>query len=229
MPKPWFTILLGGEVKQFATSRRVLIEAARLAQMAAHHHDGSVVISTSRRTSPALLAAVEGVLERPYVYRWSGGTAENPYERLLRESAALFVTADSASMILDCCASGTPTYVIEYPERFELRARLRRGMFRRVRGVIARFRHWGFQQTGDQLEQAQEWLHARHVLRYPRDLRQFHASIYDMGLARPVSAYDPAILPRPRRPANDLVKASGIQAVAARCQALLRPPAIAAE
>ena len=28
VPKPWLTILLGGEVKQFAASERVLVEAA---------------------------------------------------------------------------------------------------------------------------------------------------------------------------------------------------------
>ena len=230
VPKPWFTILLGGEVKQFAASQRVLIESARLAQLGAHRHNGSVVISTSRRTPPALLAAVQSVLERPYVYRWSTESeTENPYETLLRDSAALFVTADSASMILDCCASGTPTYVIEYPERLDLRARWRREMFHHLRGVIDRFHDWGFRKAGDHLDHAQEWLHARRILRYPRDLRHFHASVYGMGLARPVSEFDPAILPGSQHPANDLVEASGARAAAARCRALLGAPAIAAE
>jgi mitochondrial fission protein ELM1 len=230
VPKPWFTILLGGQVKQFAASKQVLTEAARLAQLAARQHGGSVVISTSRRTPPALLAAVESVLERPHIYRWSAdGKTGNPYETLLRESAALFVTADSVSMILDCCASGTPTYVIEYPERLDFRARLRRGLFRHVRRVIDRFNAWGLQETGNRLDHAQEWLHARRILRYPRDLRQIHASVYGMGLAHPLSEFDPAALPRSRRPANDLVEASGTRAIAARCRALLQPSALAAE
>lgn len=230
VPKPWFTILLGGEVKQFAASKQVLTEAAQRAQLAAHRHGGSVVISTSRRTSPGLLAAAEAVLERPYIYRWSAdGKTGNPYETLLRDSAALFVTADSASMILDCCASGTPTYVIEYPERVDFRARLRRGMFRHLRGVIDRLHDWGLQKAGDRLDQAQEWLHARRILRYPRDLRQIHASVYEMGLAHPLSEFNPATLPESRRPANDLVEASCARAVAARCQALLQPSALAAE
>jgi mitochondrial fission protein ELM1 len=230
VPKPWFTILLGGQVKQFAASKQALTEAARLAQLAAHRHGGSVAISTSRRTPPALLAAVESVLERPYIYRWSAnGKTGNPYETLLRDSAALFVTADSASMILDCCASGTPTYVIEYPERLDFRARLRRGMFRHLRGVIDRFHDWGLRKAGDRLDRAQEWLHAQRILRYPRDLRQIHASVYGMGLAHRLSEFDPATLPQSRRPANDLVEASGARAVAARCRALMQPSALAAE
>lgn len=229
-PKPWFTMLLGGEVTQFAASGRALAAAARGAQVAARRHGGSVVISTSRRTPPALVAAVERILDRPFIYRWSTSSlAENPYETLLRESAALFVTADSASMIIDGCASGTPTYIIEYPERLDLQARWRRDAFDRLRTVIAWLRKRGFEHAADRLDRVQEWLHARHILRYPRDLRRFHASVYGMGLARPLAQFDPATLPAPRRPANDLVEASGVHAAAARCLALLRPPAVAAE
>ncbi|HEU4825630.1 MAG TPA: ELM1/GtrOC1 family putative glycosyltransferase [Dongiaceae bacterium] len=226
VPKPWFTILLGGKVKQFAASEQRLIEAARRAQAAASRHGGSVVISTSRRTPSALIAAVERALDRPYVYRWSDpGAADNPYEVLLRDSGALFVTADSASMILDCCASGTPTYVIEYPERLDLRRRWRRNLFRHLRRAVARCRDWGLDRAGDRLDRVQDWLHARRILRYPRDLRRFHESVYGMGLARPADAFDPAILPRPHRPAGDLSEASGIREAAARALALSRPVA----
>ena len=230
VPKPWFTILLGGEVKQFASSERVLVEAAQRAQMAADRHGGSVVISTSRRTPRALLEALERVLNRPYIYRWSAtAAAENPYETLLLESAALFVTADSVSMVLDGCASGTPTYVIEYPDRLDLAARLRRDVFRYMRKVITQLRGWGFAKASDTLDDMQEWLHTRKILRYPRDLRRFHASVYKMGLARPASEFDPAVLPEPRRPGADLTEVSGIRAVAERCLALVREPIAAAQ
>jgi mitochondrial fission protein ELM1 len=226
VPKPWFTILLGGEVKQFAASELRLIEVAQQAQAAARRHGGTVVISTSRRTPPVLIAAVERVLDRPYVYRWSGpGAADNPYEILLRHSAALFVTADSASMILDCCASGTPTYVIQYPERLYLRARWRRAVFRHLRRAVARCRDWGLGPAGDWLDRVQEWLHAQRIVRYPRDLRRFHESVYGMGLARPADAFDPAFLPPPHQPAGDLSEASGIREAAARALALSRPVA----
>jgi mitochondrial fission protein ELM1 len=228
VPKPWFTILLGGEVKQFAVSEQALMQVARRAQVAADGHGGSVVVSTSRRTPPSLLAAVERVLDRPYIYRWSDKAADNPYDLLLRQSAALFVTADSTSMILDCCGSGTPTYVIEYPERLDLRRRWRRNLFRHIRGTIELCHQWGFGRAGDEIDRAQDWLHEKGILRYPRDIRRFHAAVYDMGLARSSDDFDPAILP-PRRIANDLTEASGIREAAARCRALSNPFAVAAE
>ena len=231
VPKPWFTILLGGEVKQFAASKRRLVKAARRAQLAAKLHGGSVIVSTSRRTPPALLAAVERVLDRPFVYRWSpSATAQNPYEMLLHQSAALFVTADSVSMIADSSASGTPTYVIEYPDRFDLRRHWRRNLFRQIRRVIDRCRDWGLVRAGDRLEHLQDWLHAKRILRYPRDLRRFHASVYGMGLARPADTFDPAILPVKRVPANDLGEIAGVPEVASRCRTLHGwPTRIAAE
>jgi hypothetical protein len=75
------------------------------------------------------------------------------------------------------------------------------------------------------LDRVQDWLHARRILRYPRDLRRFHESVYGMGLARPADAFDPAILPRPHRAAGDLSEASGIREAAARALALSRPVA----
>ena len=219
VPKPWFTILLGGEVKQFAASRRALLEVTRLAQIAADRHGGSVVVSSSRRTPPELLAAVEGMLRRPHVHRWSRSSgAANPYEALLHQSAALFVTADSASMILDGCASGTPTYVIQYRERLDFVRRSRRAAFRSIQRMIAQCRRV-LPRIGDRLGRLQDWLHARHILRYPRDMRLFHASVYSLGLARPVTDFDPAVLPE-RRVANDLAEASGLRDVVARCRAL---------
>ena len=220
-PKPWFSILLGGEVKEFAVSKDELERTARAAQAAADRHGGSVVVSTSRRTSPELLAVVERVLKAPHVYRWSEATRdENPYEILLRQSAALFVTADSASMVLDCCQSGTPTFVIEYPERLDLRRRVRRDLYRFIRSAVERCRLTGLGRVGNLLDRAQEGLHASGILRYPRDLRQLHASIFDMALARRIVDFDPARLPARSKIANDFTELSGIRQLAARCRAL---------
>ena len=219
VPKPWFTLLLGGEVKQFAASEQALMGAARRAQQAADLHGGSVVIATSRRTPQSLLAAVEGMLHRAHIYRWSDAADDNPYETLLGQSAALFVTADSASMILDGCGSGTPTFVIEYPERPSLRQRWQRDLFLFIRRVVERLHQSGLDPVGERLDRAQDWLHARGILPYPKDLRRIHASVYRMELARPVTFFDPGTVPA-RTPANDLIGADELRAVAARCRAL---------
>jgi uncharacterized protein len=226
-PKPWFTILLGGEVTEFDTAESTLKEVALRAQMAADRHGGSVIVCTSRRTPEAWIAAVEGALFRPRVYRWSPAPANdnhandnsNPYDTLLRESACLFVTADSASMILDSCGSGTPTYVIESPNRLDLRRSWRRGLFNRLSDLSEILRERGLAHAGARLGAAQDWLHAQHILRYPRDLRRIQAAVYELGLARPASAFDPETL-QTRKATQDLIRMSGLSEVVARCRVL---------
>lgn len=221
VPKPWFTILLGGETKEFVVSAEALERTAHAAQAAADRHGGTVVVSTSRRTPPGLLAMVERALKRPHVHRWSAANRdENPYDVLLQQSAALFVTADSASMVLDCATSGTPTFVVEYPERPDLRRRLRRDLYRAIRGVVERSRALGFSRLGAWFDRAQERLHAAGILRYPRDLRRLHAAIFDMSLARRIVDFDPARLPARAQIANDFDELSGLRQLAARCRAL---------
>jgi uncharacterized protein len=226
-PKPWFTILLGGEVTEFETSESELKEVALRAQMAADRHGGSVIVCTSRRTPDAWVAAVEGALFRPRIYRWSPAPANdnhandngNPYDTLLRESACLFVTADSASMILDGCGSGTPTCVIESPERLDIRRLWRRGLFGRISRLSDHLRRNGLPRAADRWDAAQDWLHAHHILRYPRNLRRIQDAVYELGLAQSASAFDPTALPI-RATARDLTALSGLHEVAARCRAL---------
>lgn len=226
-PKPWFTILLGGEVKDFETSESTLKEIALRAQMAADRHGGSVIVCTSRRTPESWVAAVEGALFRPRIYRWSPAPANdnhandnaNPYDTLLRESACLFVTPDSASMILEGCGSGTPTYVIESPERLDLGRLWRRGLFSQISRLNDHLRRRGLPGASERLDAAQDWLHARHILRYPRDLRRIQDAVYELGLARPASAFDPEMLPI-RKAVQDLTRMSGLHGVVARCRAL---------
>lgn len=220
VPKPWFTILLGGEVKQFSVSEPALVDTAFRAQMAADRYGGSVVLSTSRRTPNSLLETVESVLDRPYTYRWSPTAKNNPYDILLKESAALFVTADSMSMILDGCASGAPTYVIEFPERLDLRRRWRRTAYRLIQGTVAILGDWGLEHATGAINRMHDWLHGRHILRYPRDLRRLHASAYSMGLAQPAAAFDPSVLPA-RKTVEELTENSGMDKAVDRCLALL--------
>jgi len=219
-PKPWFTLLLGGRANPFVACEAALKQAALRAQLAAERSGGSVIVSTSRRTPAWLLAAVEGELENPTVYRWSRGAADNPYAALLQGSAAIFVTGDSASMLLDACCSGTPTYLIELPEHMSARQLVRRGLYGLIRGAVDSLRMADLRSLARGLDRAQEWLHARRILRYPRDLRRLHSRIVGMGLARPASEFDPSQLPA-RRDIDHRRGDSALQAVLERCATLL--------
>ena len=222
VPRPWFTILIGGEVKEFVTSEHELVKAAQCARAAARAHGGSVVVSGSRRTPSTVLAAVEAALgQDAYIYRWSrSNPSHNPYRALIAQSSALFVTADSASMIADACRSGTPTYIIEYPERYDVRRRWRRRLFHAIRSAIALCGTYECPDAGRFLDLAQEWLHNNKILRYPRDLRKLHASVYAMGLAQPMVAFRPDNLPSRRMNACDPLS-SDTQALIRRCRSLI--------
>jgi mitochondrial fission protein ELM1 len=221
-PKPWFTLLLGGRVKQFVTSEAVLRRAALRAQLAAERCGGSIIVSTSRRTPPWLLAAVESQLTAPTIYRWSSRNADNPYATLLQRSAAVFVTGDSASMVLDACHSGAATYLIELPERMDVRRLWRRGLYGLIRKAALLLHNTRLQGMAETVDRAQEWLHAKRILRYPRDLRRFHSKVYEMGLARSAADFDPSAIPA-RRDVDDPLDAAGVQTVIDRCMAWLSP------
>lgn len=218
--QPWFTLLLGGHVNEFVACEAALQDAAFRAQMAAERTGGTVIVSTSRRTPPWFLAAVESQLETPTVYRWSRSDEGNPYATLLQRSAAIFVTGDSASMLLDAGLSGSPTYLIELPQRMGLCRLFRRGFYSFMRNAAGFFRNTDLEPMAKTIDRVQEWLHTKGVLRYPRDLRRLHAMAFELGLIRSVTEFDPSQMPA-RRDAGHPASASGVLMVKQRCRAWL--------
>ena len=222
-PKPWFTIFLGGEVKQFLLCTDTLRSAAAKIQAAADALGGTIVVSTSRRTPPEMLAAVESGLTRtPYIYRWSAEhTSANPYSTLLAESKAIFVTADSVSMITDACKSKTATYVIELPRRLNLKQIFRRIGFRAATGMAETLQSVGLRAAAEQLSQFQSWMHSRRILRFPKDLSRFYQALYHLGLALPFRDFAPTRT-LPTEPDPDILQGVlQMERGVARCRELL--------
>jgi mitochondrial fission protein ELM1 len=220
--KPWFTILLGGPVDEFVACETALRDAAFRAQMAAERTGGTVIVSTSRRTPAWFLEVVESQLENPYVYRGARSEVGNPYATLLQRSDAIIVTGDSASMLLDACLSGSPTYLIELPQRMGLCRLFRRGFYSFMRNAANFLRKTDLEDMAKAIDLIQEWLHAKGVLRYPRDLRRLHAIAFDLGLIRSATEFDPSQMPA-RRDAVHPAVASGVLMVKQKCRAWLTP------
>jgi hypothetical protein len=174
------------------------------------------------RTPPWFLAAVESQLETPTVYRRSRSDEGNPCTTLLQRSAAIFVTGDGASMLLDACLSGSPTYLIELPQRMGLCRLFRRGFYSFMRNAADFLRYTDLEPMAKAIDRVQEWLHAKGVLRYPRDLRRLHAMAFELGLIRSVTEFDPSQMPA-RRDAGHPAGASGVLMVKQRCRAWLSP------
>lgn len=111
LPHPRIACLVGGSRR---TRRFTPRDAAALAKRAsgfARARGGSLLIATSRRTGAACEEALARGVRAPHLLqRWSADD-EAPYLGLLGSADAVIVTADSASMCSEACATGRPVFL----------------------------------------------------------------------------------------------------------------------
>jgi mitochondrial fission protein ELM1 len=132
---PRIAVLVGGDSRHHRfTPADIERFAGQLDELA--RSGVSLMGSPSRRTSPALAAAVAAVFTRHGGWWWDG-TGENPFLALLANADAVVVTADSTNMIGEAAAAGRPVLVFEptggHPKIAALVAALER------EGVVHRF------------------------------------------------------------------------------------------
>ena len=79
--------------------------------------NGSIHVATSRRTSPAVGAALAAAL-RPQdrIFLWGKTGGPNPYLGLLAHGDSFTVTDDSLSMLIEVARLGKPLLIAEPPE-----------------------------------------------------------------------------------------------------------------
>ena len=113
-PRPYFAVIVGGNSGPFTLGRKA---AARLAQQAsrlAREHGGSLLVSTSSRTSEAAVDALQANIDVPnYFYRWQRAGTANPYMGILAWADRLIVTGDSIAMLSEACATGKPVQMYD--------------------------------------------------------------------------------------------------------------------
>ena len=145
VPEPRTAVLVGG------ASRHARLDAAALSILlsqldrALARDGGSLLLTASRRTNPALFDAL-----RAFASRWPGtcwlGAAdgENPYPGLLAYADRIVCTADSVNMVSEACATRAPVFVFDpgsvggRPRRF-LDALLARGRIQPVDAALKSF------------------------------------------------------------------------------------------
>lgn len=144
-PRPRTALLLGGG------SRHVPFDVAEFERLADRldairdHEGGSVLATTSRRSSGALRDAVRRRYGRLPHLAWCGeDKRENPYPGLLAWADRIVCSPDSVNMVSEACATRVPVFVFEPhtaqggPRRF-LDTLLDRGRIRAVDGTLAPF------------------------------------------------------------------------------------------
>jgi mitochondrial fission protein ELM1 len=189
LPQPYIGVILGGNSGPYTLGPRTAAHLARLASELAGRQGGSLLITSSSRTSARALAAFERHLSVPYdLYGWRPDDADNPYFGILGLSAALVVTADSVSMLSEACATGKPVYMGElggygYPLRPDSRVPVDFRLSALAYRWVMRFGH----------------------PRLSRDLRLVHQALLAQG--RAVWLGDDFATPPPSSPPMDLERA----------------------
>jgi mitochondrial fission protein ELM1 len=114
LPRPLVAVLIGGSNRGYRLSADTA--AALGAQLAgfARRHGLALALTPSRRTEPAVTAALVAALGGLPTYVWDGN-GDNPYFGLLGLADAVVVTADSVSMASEAAVTGKPIYILELP------------------------------------------------------------------------------------------------------------------
>lgn len=116
LPRPLTGVLLGGPTKPYRFDAAVVERL--LAQLQQQFPQGSVFISTSRRTPLAVIEALQSRLPpRATLYTWDSEKTDNPYLALLGEAEQLVVSSDSISMMVEVLRLGKPLVVFPLPAR----------------------------------------------------------------------------------------------------------------
>jgi uncharacterized protein len=115
LASPRAAVLLGGDSLAYRFTgedeERLVTLLGRLAGEGA-----SLMATASRRSPPALAAAVERLVRETGGFWWTGEGA-NPYAAMLATADAIVATADSVNMVGEACATGVPVLVFEPSER----------------------------------------------------------------------------------------------------------------
>lgn len=109
LPRPYVGLCLGGATKQgsynAAEWREIIMRAQALAGQ------GSLLITTSRRTPKEAIDLCKAVLQKPHLLHEWDIAKDNPFLGILALSDGIIVTGDSLSMCAEACVSSVPVFI----------------------------------------------------------------------------------------------------------------------
>ena len=191
LPRPLIALLVGGNSSRYmldvATARRLGREVSHAVRQAG----GALLVTTSPRTPQAATQALFEAVDCPaFRYAWRSADPDNPYLGFLRLADRFIVTADSASLASEACATGKPVAVFHYSPR----QRAEGGADVTGAGAPARIaRRWS------------RFVHGRLVywglIKPTRDFAAFHRSLQERGL---ITTFGEASVSPAPQPLDDL-------------------------
>ncbi|WP_119168694.1 mitochondrial fission ELM1 family protein [Algihabitans albus] len=196
-PKPWVAAMVGGPAWPFSFDPAAAGEMMRRLQAYADGQNGSLLVTTSRRTPEAAIAAmVAEARPQDFVYRWDSDPETNPYFAFLALADQFVVTGDSASMLTEVIRLGRPLAIYDMPKRWSLR--------KRVKSAVRSYLH-GSHLAEDRIVSGLRGVlsDSAHKLGigYQRDFEHFHRGLVRGGWA---SYFGAPIAPPSASPPDDL-------------------------
>ena len=114
LPAPYTGVIVGGNSGPYTFGVKAAARLAGKANELAQREGGSLLVTTSSRTSAVATRMLEQSLQVPNsVHRWRAGDEANPYFGILGLAHRFIVTADSISMLSEACATGRPVFMFD--------------------------------------------------------------------------------------------------------------------
>ncbi len=114
LPQPRTALLLGGSSAHARFDRKEFEALATLLDAAFAREGGSVLATTSRRTSPDVVEALHRRYQSTPGMIWSSEIdGANPYAGVLAWADRIVCSPDSVNMVSEACATRVPVFVFE--------------------------------------------------------------------------------------------------------------------
>ncbi len=169
LPRPLTALLIGGPTKPFRFDAAVVSDLMTQAQSVVNN--GTLYITTSRRTPPAVVMALQKYLathlpKHTLFYRWQPNDASNPYHALLGFADQFIVTGDSISMLVEVARLGKPLAIFPLPMQSSVGYAIRHRMTHLLNALPLG-----------------EWLYQTGWFGFTRDLTAFHQRLIQQRFA----------------------------------------------
>lgn len=177
-PRPLTALLVGGQTKPFVFDGTVACDLVEEVSRVIERDGGTLYVSTSRRTLPEVVDALDaGLPEGSQMFRWTPDAAENPYQALLGLADRFIVTGDSISMMVEVARLGKPLAIFPLPVRADPWTRLRE----RIAGILHPSPGGG--ERRGPLGRLGDRLYDLNFVNYSRDFSRLHKKLMERGLA----------------------------------------------
>ncbi|MBS0333754.1 MAG: mitochondrial fission ELM1 family protein, partial [Proteobacteria bacterium] len=113
LPKPWTGVLVGGSTTRRPFTYAQVQQLCLRLDALRSREGGSLLVVTSRRTPPVVLAALGAHYGGDLTARVMDPQPPNPYLAVLAQTDRLVVTGDSISMVSEALSTGRPVQVFD--------------------------------------------------------------------------------------------------------------------